>query len=374
MKLLKLTYFFILIYILSAFIVPKKLALSKQENNDKTVKIGLLISNKKNNEATYAVEMAINQANKKGGINGIPFQLITRSMEGPWGTGSKQAVDLVFNENVWAIIGSHDGRNAHLVEQVIAKTHVVFLSAWATDPTLSQAYVPWYFSCVPNAIEQSKTLINAIYNKSKINNIAIISDKHYDAKIEVENLLKEIKLAGKSEPILIYYNSPTMDFKMIANKIQQNKIQGIVLFGKSSNSINLINQLQQQKITTPIFATFALLKDNDINDEKFKYFNKVSVVSPENQLNSKLLNFKNKYFKKFGKMPGTEALYAYDATNIIIDAIKHSWPNREKIQKNVSTIHFEGVTGSIRFDERGNHVGAINLIETKKGIPEKIKK
>ena len=46
-------------------------------------------------------------------------------------------------------MGSHDGRNAHLVEQVATKSQVVFLSAWASDPTLSQAFVPWFFSCVP---------------------------------------------------------------------------------------------------------------------------------------------------------------------------------------------------------------------------------
>ena len=95
-------------------------------------------------------------------------------MEGPWGTGSKEAVSLIFDDEVTAIMGSHDGRNAHLVEQVTTKTRIVFLSAWASDPTLSQAFVPWYFSCVPNDMQQADVLIKTIYKKSNTK-LAVIS-------------------------------------------------------------------------------------------------------------------------------------------------------------------------------------------------------
>src|SRR5450756_1253186 len=96
--------------------------------------------------AKHGAEMAISKANEDGGFDGKPFQLVIRSMEGPWGTGSKQAVDLIFEENVCAIMGSPDGRNGHLVEQVTTKARIVFLSTWASDPTLAQAFVPWYFT------------------------------------------------------------------------------------------------------------------------------------------------------------------------------------------------------------------------------------
>jgi len=113
-----------------------------ESSSDNFIKIGLLVTDAESEAAQNAAALAISEANKEEGLK--DYQLVVRSMEGPWGTGSKQAVNLVFNEHVWAILGSHDGRNAHLVEQVIAKTHVVFLSAWASDPTLYQAFVPWF--------------------------------------------------------------------------------------------------------------------------------------------------------------------------------------------------------------------------------------
>ena len=129
-------------------------------------------------------------------IKGIKFELVVRSMEGPWGTGSKQAVNLVFDEEVVAMLGSHDGRNAHLVEQVSAKSRVVFLSAWSGDPTLSQAFVPWFFNCVPNDLQQADALFEEIYNKRKLNKIAVVSDHGYDSQSSLKNFLKKVKMEG----------------------------------------------------------------------------------------------------------------------------------------------------------------------------------
>ena len=184
----------------------------------KTVKIGLLINNNSTVAARNASEMAIEIANKEEGPDGLHFQLVVRSMEGPWGTGSKEAVNMVFTEKVWAIMGSHDGRNAHLVEQVIAKTGIVFLSAWATDPTLSQAFVPWYFSCEPNDIQQADALIEEIYDKRQMNKIATISDKSYDSSVALESFLKQLKKVGKPGPKQLFYDRSDKEFNDLAHK------------------------------------------------------------------------------------------------------------------------------------------------------------
>ena len=138
------------------------------------IKIGLLIPESGYIAAKNGAELAIRKANEMGGFAKYQFHLIVRSMEGPWGTGSKQAVTLVFDENVVAILGSHDGRNAHLVEQVTAKSRVVFLSAWSGDPTLAQAFVPWFFNSIYNDIQLADALIDEIYTKRSLDKIAVI--------------------------------------------------------------------------------------------------------------------------------------------------------------------------------------------------------
>jgi len=336
----------------------------------KSIKIGLLVSNSKSITAINGAKMAILEANKKGGISGHLFQLVTRSMEGPWGTGSKQVVDLIFNDNIWALMGSHGSRNAHLVEQVIAKTHVVFLSAWASDPTLSQAFVPWYFSCVPNNTQQAITLIKYIYNKRKINKIAIISDEGYNSKLALQNLLKLIKTASQPELIPLYFdNRSDKNFNILIDTINKIGAKGIMLFGQSEAALKFITKLRQKNRNQPIFGPLSLLEGQKFSAMKLAHFNDITLLSSKNWLEQKGLAFQNKYQKIYGKTPDEVAAYAYDGMSVIIETIKQSWPHREIIQNNMAKIYYEGVTGAFHFDNKGNRVGAISLVELKNGIP-----
>ncbi len=272
MRILKLLFPACLIFAMPALIVPNVQASQNQEGPDKTVKIGLLIPDNKSLATKYGAELAIRKANEKGGFNGRPFQLVVRSMEGPWGTGSKEAVNLIFEDEVWAIMGSHDGRNAHLVEQVITKARIVFLSAWASDPTLSQAFVPWYFSCVPNDLQQADVLIEEIYNKRKINKIAAVSDNGYDSKLALKSFVKKTKIAGKADPLQFFYDNSSQDFNDLLDQINKADVNCIILFGQPSASLKLIQQMRQRKMNQPVFGTLSVLDEKELSDQELKIF------------------------------------------------------------------------------------------------------
>jgi len=344
-------------------------SIQKAERNDKTVKIGLLVPDSTSKAARYGAELAIMKANEKGGFKGKPFQLVVKSMEGPWGTGSKQAVDLVFKENVCALMGSHDGRNAHLVEQVAAKTRKVFLSAWASDPTLAQAFVPWYFNCVPNDNQQSDAFIEEIYNKRKTTKIAVVSDNSYDSKLALESFVKKTKRAGNEDPLQLIYENTSQDFNEIIDKIKKTDIGGIILFGQPSGSLKFIQYLQQREINKPIFGSFALLDEDEISAEDLKYYKNIIMIYSENRAGSKYSAFCEEYKKSYGRIPGPVAEYSFDGMNILIEAIRKAGFDRENIQKTIAKMRFEGVTGLIQFDDMGNRIGTPGFIEIRNGVP-----
>jgi branched-chain amino acid transport system substrate-binding protein len=341
-------------------------------NEGTTVKIGLLIPDKNSLAAMHGAEMAILKANEKGGYNGKPFQLVVRSMEGPWGTGSKQAVDLIFEEKVCALMGSSDGRNGHLIEQVSTKARIVFLSSWASDPTLAQAFVPWFFTCVPTDIQQADALIKEIYDKRKIAGIALVSDNGYDSKLAVESFTKRTKLAGKPDPVKLFYDDLNQKFNTIIDQINNAEIKGIVLFGKPSASLRLIQLLKEKKINKPLFGTLSLLDEEDHYDNYLKYFEAMVLVSSGNSMGLKSLTFRNEFQKIYGKAPGAVSEYSFDGMSLLIEAIRSGGPDRENIQNALTKVHFEGVTGPIQFDDKGKRIGKVNLVEIKSGVPVEI--
>jgi ABC-type branched-subunit amino acid transport system substrate-binding protein len=265
-------------------------------------------------------------------------------------------------------MGSHDGRNAHLVEQVTTKARIVFLSAWSGDPTLAQAFVPWYFTCVPTDLQQADAFINEIYNRRKLLRIASVSDNGYDSKLAMESLVKKIKTAGKSEPVQLFYDNTDQDFNDILDKIKKAGIDGIVLFGTPSASLKFIRKMEIRKMNQKVFGTISILnEDESTMQEQEDYRNMILFVSG-NWSGQKGMAFRKEYQRLYGNVPGAVAAYSYDGMSMLIEAIRRAGLNREGIQKALTKIQFEGVTGRIQFDDKGKRIGTPDLVETKNGI------
>ncbi|MGC1392421.1 MAG: ABC transporter substrate-binding protein [Bacteroidales bacterium] len=368
MRLQKLLFQTTFIIVFPGLIGQNTKAIQNSAVTDKTVKIGLLIRDKNSLSAMQGAEMAIKRANKKGGYNGKPFQLEVRSMEGPWGAGAKEAVDLIFKENVCALIGACDGRNSHLVEQVTTKARIVFLSVWASDPTLSQAFVPWYFTCVPTDLQQADVLIDEIYNNRKIVRIATVADSDYDSKMALESFVKRAASAGKNDSLQVYYDNKSQDFNNLIDKIVNANVGGIILFGKPHASMKLIDQMKQSKINQPLFATLSLMDEDEFSDQGMKNYENIVAVSSGNTSKSKCSAFLSEYQKTYGSLPGAVASYSFDGMSLLIEAIRMAGTDRENIRKYMAGMHFEGVTGPIQFDEKGKRIGKVNLMEIKNGL------
>jgi ABC-type branched-subunit amino acid transport system substrate-binding protein len=295
-------------------------------------------------------------------------------MEGPWGTGSNQAVSLIFEDNVCALMSSGDGRNGHLIEQVAAKTRIVYLSSWASDPTLAEAFVPWYFSCAPTDIQQADALIEEIYDKRKLTKIVAVSGNDYDSKLALENFVKQTKLEGKTDPLQLFYDNNNKDFKSLIDQINNTDIRAIVMFGKPAASIKLINEFRKRKMIQPLFGSLSLLDENDISDQDMKSYENVVFVSSVNLSGSNGLSFREEFQKNYAKVPGAVAAYSFDGINLLIEAIKNAGTERREIQNYLSKIHYIGVTGSIQFDDKGKRIGIPGLMKIKNGIPVPVEK
>jgi branched-chain amino acid transport system substrate-binding protein len=80
--------------------------------------------------------------------------------------------------------------------------------------------------------------------------------------------------------------------------------------------------------------------------------------------------FVTEFKKTYGHDPGMVATYAFDGMNLLLEAIKKSGSSdRERIQEALSGIKYAGVTGPVKFDEKGNRTGAFDLRNVKNGVP-----
>ncbi len=140
-----------------------------------------------------AAELAVSQANDKGGYKGKPFRLVPSWSDDPWKAGVAGIARMVYQDHVWAIIGGSDGATAHLAEQVAVKARVPLVSPTSSDRTANMANVPWMFSVLPGDHLQAPVLAAELSARSSPRGYAFVSSQDHDARLFLTQLERELK-------------------------------------------------------------------------------------------------------------------------------------------------------------------------------------
>jgi branched-chain amino acid transport system substrate-binding protein len=153
------------------------------------------------------------------------------------------------------------------------------------------------------------------------------------------------------------------DFSAVLNRIVAEKPDAIY-FGGIYDQVGLfIKQAKGKGVTVPIvggdgFDASDLQKIGGPENMKDVYFTTTS--APISALPA-AKRFAEKYKAKFGKDPEGYSAYGYDATRVVIQGIsnalratKGAKPAREAVAKAIRAVKFNGITGRIEFNSRGD--------------------
>lgn len=326
-------------------------AQSSTHPQSKSIVLGLLLEDSTTVEEIYGAQFAADEINRKGDVRQIVLSV--NSMEGPWGIGSKKAVDLVFDQQAWALVGLLNGRNSHLVEQVAAKTDVPFLSAWAADPTLSKAYVPQFYNCAPNSEQQGRAILNDLLEKRRFDSWILVSDGDYDSRIAVESL-KNIDDFQKN-PAAEHFNCSSNDaFEALIQTISEKNPKALVVYCEPELSLELIDFLRARGVSLPVYSSLSLLDETTCSRLVSGRYEEVYFLGSGTWMTDRESDFAREFHSKFGRYPGAKAAYAYDAVQILAQAIVKGNSDPKKLKQSLSKTSYTGKTGLIEFDRFGN--------------------
>ncbi len=202
-------------------------------------------------------ELAVEIANAHRGYEGDSFEIVVRTADGLWGAGSKASVDFVHDDNVLAIVTAVDGRNAHLAEQVASKSQVVQIATRATEETLSQAYVPWFFRIVPNDRQQADALIEEIYVQQEISYVYLLNEEGYDYENGADSFKKRLKKRGFKLSGQSTYSSSNKDFNA---DIKENT-EAVIVFGSFQSAQPILDMIIDKNPGIQVFGSLNMTND-----------------------------------------------------------------------------------------------------------------
>lgn len=306
-----------------------------------------------------AATLAVREANASGGYRGLSFRLVPRWAADPWGSGVSQLARMVYDEQPLALMGSIDSAATHLAEQVVAKANLPLVSPVATDKSATLAGVSWIFACAPadDAIARSLAADLGGLLRPETDKLAVLVCTDHESRVLGRELMRELRRLGRSPDFRFDVPAGAADFTSQMALLEQARPRAVILLAGMEDAARLIA------------ATRAILPDATIYGgpsigraglpelagpaaEGVRY---PVLFSAENE-DSPAAAFVRRFAGEYGHTPDYTAALAYDATRLLIQAIRQAGPHRARIRESLRQLSpWPGVAGPIGFDGTGQN-------------------
>jgi len=301
-----------------------------------------------------AAGLAVEEANREGGYRGRPFRLVPAWSDNPWGSGVAQLARMVYDDGVWAIVGSIDGATTHLAEQVVAKARLTLINPAGTDKSVNMANVAWAFSCLPDDELQARVLWRLLTDDAAEASFVLVSSTAHDWHHAASALTEHASRHGVSPLLQLEFAPGTGEFAEIADRVTGAGATAAVVLAGPQDAARLVKRLRGQGSDLLIVGGHSMGRRVFIESAGA---DADGVVFPLPCDPGFLASpFSERFLGRFGHRPDCTAAQTYDATRILVGAISRAGLNRAGIRDAVAELPpWEGVAGSIDWGPLGRN-------------------
>jgi branched-chain amino acid transport system substrate-binding protein len=331
-----------------------------------------------------SMEMAIEQINASGGIDGHMLEAVIYDTEGDPSKAVMGVSKLISKDNVIAIIGPSTTPTTLAVIPMIQKVKIPFISC-AAGNKIVQPIDPWVFKTAQSDI----LAVAAIYENLKAKNIkkiGIISVGNAFGESGKEQLLAQAPDFGITVARSETYGAKDTDMTAQLTKLRQDNPEAIVCWGTNPGPAVLAKNMQQLGLDIPLYQSHGVASPKFIElagsaaEGIMLPTGKILVAGllPDNDAQKEILTaYISDYEKKYESAVSGFGGYAYDAVMILAAALKNSNGDKEKIREAIeNTTNYVGVSGIFNFsktDHNGLSPEAFVMVEIKDGKWELLK-
>ncbi|HET9043238.1 MAG TPA: branched-chain amino acid ABC transporter substrate-binding protein [Burkholderiales bacterium] len=313
--------------------------------------------------------LAIDDANAaKIKIDGkdVKFLLIADDDQADPKVGTTVAQKLV-DAKVAGVVGHLNSGTSIPASSIYSQAGVPVISGSATNPKLTEQGFKTQFRVVGRDDQQGPAIASYLAATAKPKVVAVIDDATAYGEGIANEVEKTLKAAGVTVLPREKGTDKTTDWKAVLTKVRGKKPDAVFYGGMDATGGPLMKQGRELGIK----AVFAF-GDGACTDKMKELAGEASegllcsqAGIPAAAASKKFLDG---YKAKFNVEPILYAPFTYDATNLLIEAMKKAnSADPAKYLPELAKISFRGATGTIEFDEKGDRKDAEMTIFTMKG-------
>lgn len=303
------------------------------------------------------VLLAVEEANRSGGIDGRLVELIIKNDRQDLEAGQRAVREMVA-AGVPAIIGPMTSSMAVGMVPMLEQGKTLMLSPTASTTQLGRQD-DHFLRIYPQCRMMAKALADHVYHDKGLRRFSIIYDLANRAFTEnwKDCFTTSFKAAGGQIASTVSFSSGgSHRFISLVEKALAPEPDGLLILSNSLDTAMLAQQIIKLEKKIPVFTsewsmTRDLLHSGGRSVEGLALFHTFNEASEKKSY----FDFKKKYQARFKRQPSFAAIHAYDAAQIVLAGLRSGARTGPELKKAIlERKSFETLQGGLTFDEYGD--------------------
>jgi branched-chain amino acid transport system substrate-binding protein len=325
------------------------------------------------NGAIMAVE-ELNAAGVTIGGKKVTLKLMTEDDAADPKQGTAVAQKLV-DANVSGVIGHLNSGTSIPASKIYSDAGIPQISPSATNPKYTRQGFKTTFRVVADDTQLGGTLGKYAVNTLKGKSIAVIDDRTAYGQGVAEEFSKAVKAAGGNIVAQEFTTDKATDFNAILTTIKGKKPDVVFFGGMDAVAGPMLRQMKSLGINAKFMggdgicsAELVKLAGDAVSDDQV-FCAEAGGVEKGSKFEAAKADFEKKFKAKFGVEVQVYAPYVYDSVRIMVAAMVKAGSSdpAKYLPALAATKDFQGVTGAISFDNKGDVLNGALTMQTIKG-------
>ncbi len=348
---------------------------------DKVVKIGIDLSltgadSLGANRVKNAIVMAFDGANQGNAVPGYRFELLVTD-DGTATAGqydpaqaATNARKMVADPEVMAAIGPQMSGAGKAMTPILSQGGLATITPSSTNPDITNpkfaaqyrpAGKPIYFRTVTTDAFQGPNMANFLAEKLKVKTVYILDDSGAFGVGIADTFQKQAETKGMKVLGRDRLDPKAADYTAILTKIKSMNPEAIYYGGVTQAGVKLAKQAYDIIPNVIKAGPDGMYSSDLLNGAGFPAVSGwyTSIAAPHLVADTKAAEFIKSFEGKFNEAPDDYTITAYDASLVIIDAVKrvaaaHKPITRASVQEAIQSSKVATIQGTVSFDANGD--------------------
>jgi len=315
------------------------------------------------------VELALEEANAAGGVEGLPFKLYARNDDALWGSSSNTLVSFAYEDRVWVLIGSPDSNSTHVALRAAFKAEIPIVNVGATDPTITETGLAWIIRLTPDDRQTGYRLAQLLFVENRFSRVAVVRSSNRYGRFGVREFRDAARRLQRPLALEVQFAPGQVDFQSELDRVAQARVDAVLLWADAPDAARIVRALRGRGMTQPIFGTDRMASPEFLELAGAAAEGVVATTwMGQHRDDPAWLSFRSRFHERFGVEPDVHAAYSYDAARLVTMAVRHAGLNRVRIRDALACVrHYQGVSGNIVLDATHNSISPPQLVQVQGG-------